>query len=322
MPKLCLVDDRLPALLTAQRGLVSREQALAAGLTARAIAYRLSTGDWSAPLPGVYLTHAGELSRAQRLVAALLYAGDEAAVDAVDAFAAYGMTAVTPDLGAVHVLVPWGSAVRSRGFVRVRRTTVPYDVRVLDGVRYVVPAVAAMATARPLRSDRAVLAVLSEVLQRRLASYQELLRAHIQGPPRGSRLADLALDLLRSGPRSGPEAQFRALAEASAVLPPLVYNGLLRLPGGELISPDALDADAGLVHETNGRAAHARADLFADLQQRHNLMTAAGLIVLHNPGDRIYRSGHLVIREFEQCHLRYAGRGLPAGVVLLRAAAG
>src|SRR4051794_5013825 len=126
---------------------------------------------------------------------------------------------------------------------------------------------------------------------------------------------------LVAGARSAPEGDFRLLAVASAVLPPLLYNPLLQLPSGRLISPDALALESGVVHETNGRRHHAREDFFESMQERHDAMTAAGLIVLHNSPRRLALQPRLVIAEFEACHLRNAGRGLPPGVQLLRSAA-
>ena len=303
--------------------MISREQAIAAGLTARAIAYRLVSGQWQVLMPDVYLTHRGEPSREQRLTGALLFAGPRSAVDAADACHFYGLRAVEPEPGRVHVVVPWGEPARSRGFVVVRRTTRPFiTVAAAPSLRYLDAAGAVIAAARTLRSERHVTALLSEAVQRGVTTHSGLIRAHLNGPSRGSRLTSLALGHVGAGARSAPEAAFRTLAEASAVLPPLVYNGVLRLPGGQLVSPDALDVGAGIVHETNGRVAHARDDLFDDMQRRHDAMTAAGLVVLHNTPRRIYADGHAVIREFERCHQRYAGRGLPPGVELLRATAG
>jgi hypothetical protein len=134
-------------------------------------------------------------------------------------------------------------------------------------------------------------------------------------------MADEALAHLGAGVRAASEGDFRNLAEASLVLPQLIYNCLLRLPGGELISPDALAVDAALVHETNGRIAHARSDLFEDMQVRHDLMTTAGLVVLHNSATRVRQRGREVIGQFERCYLREKGRGLPPGIVILKLAA-
>jgi hypothetical protein len=95
---------------------------------------------------------------------------------------------------------------------------------------------------------------------------------------------------------------------------------LLRLCDGRLISPDALFLDAGLVHETNGRVAHLREDLFEDMQERHDAMTTSGLTVLHNSPRRLALHGREVISQAERCYLRDVGRGLPPGVTLVRLA--
>jgi len=105
------------------------------------------------------------------------------------------------------------------------------------------------------------------------------------------------------------------------VLPLLLYNCVLRLPDGRLVSPDALAPGAGLVHETNGAVAHRRADLFDDMQERHDAMTVAGLTVLHNTPMRLGAQPRLALAQVERCYLRLAGRGLPPGVTIVRSAA-
>jgi len=323
MPLRCRVSPDLPQVLDRQHQLISRDQALAAGLTPRAIAFRLAAEHWQLVLPDVYLTHRGTLDREHRLRAALLFAGDDAAIDAFDACAWYGVKAAVVDDGRVHVVVPSAARSRSHEFVVVRRCSQNLKViTAANGLRYLDAAAAVIAAARGLRFEREVTALLSDAVQRGVVTTAELRRAHLDGPPRGSRLTAIALDHVLGGARSLPEAGFRALAIRSRVLPALLYNPLLRLPDGRLISPDALDVDAGLVHEVNGRSVHARTDLFEDMQVRHDVMTAAGLIVLHNSPRRIAEAGHLALREFEQCHLRYAGRGLPRGIEIVRASAG
>lgn len=321
MPKRLATDPSLQLLVAAQDEVVSRGQALSRGLTRHAIDHRLACGAWQALLPSVYLTHRGEPSRRQMLVAALLYCGDDSAIDDVDACRFHGISSVGVDADRVFVAAPQGSPARSRGFVVVRRTAAPLRVVTTAMVRYVDPAAAAIAATRRMHRERSVLAVLSECVQRRIASYDDLVRAHVQGSPRNARLADIALEHIGVGVRSAPEADFRKLVEASGVLPPLLYNGLLRLPNGRLISPDALAIDAGLVHETNGRRPHSREDLFDDMQERHDAMTEAGLIVLHNAPRRIRLRGREVIAQFERVYARSAGRGLPKGVELVRSAA-
>jgi hypothetical protein len=317
MPRRCRVHAHLAAVLAGQDHLVTREQALAMGITEASIQHRIRTRQWRLVLPNVYLTHAGEATQRQRLVAALLHAGPSSAIDAAVACRFHGIESV-PRRDDVDVVVPMNAPARSRGFVVVRRTQAP--IRTVDTqlLRYVEPAAAAVAAARRMRDERALLALFSEVLQRRKTSYDALVRAHLEGPPRGSRLAGVVLDDLAKGMRSAPEVDFGRLAAASAILPTPLFNPLIRLPSGELISPDALIVDAGLVHETNGQRHHAREDRFDEMHERHDAMTTAGLTVLHNSPRRLRREGRQALTQLERCYLRLAGQGLPPGVVMLR----
>ena len=321
MPRTIAVAVGFGALLESQDWVVSRQQAVAQGLTRHAIAGRISRDGWQILLPSVYLCHPGEPSRRQMLIAALLYAGDGAAIDAADACRYYGIKAIPIEEDVVRVVAPWHGCARSYGYVRVRRTVRPIVTRSTHRLRYVDPAAAVIAACRLMKSERAVVAALSDAVARGVVTEPDLLRAHALGSPRNARLTGAALEHVVAGVRSAPEADARTILDASDVLPQPAYNWLLELPGGRRISPDALFPDAGLIHETNGRRAHARDDLFEDMQERHDVMTAAGLTVLHNSPRRLYRAGPQVLAEVEQCYRRLAGSGLPPGVEVLRMAA-
>jgi hypothetical protein len=316
MPRTCTVDPFFQHVLAAQDFVVHRQQALAAGLTPDALAYRLST-KWRTLLPSVYLTHRGEPARRQRLMAGLLYAGPDSAIDGIDACHFYGLKALRPDDELVHVAVPAVSQLRSIRWLVVRRTSRPFGVRTTAFLRYVEPAAAVIATTRTLRSPRMTLAVMSDAVQRGIVSIDELRAANRSGPRHNGAIARLAVDQLDAGVRSTAEADFATLAERAPGLPQLMYNPLLRLPDGSRIRPDAVAPDVPLIHETNGAIAHRRQDLFEDMQRRHDALTAAGFTVLHNAPTRIRNQAPAVITEFTQCYLRLRGSSWPTGVVLL-----
>jgi hypothetical protein len=317
MPRNLATHLQLMPLLAQQDFVIERQQAMAAGMSRGQIDDRLASRAWQMLLPRVYLTSAGSPTRRQKLIAALLWAGPEAAIDDVDACRFHGVKAAAIDEDRVHVVVPWGSQARSRRFVRVRRTTRPITVVRTERLRFVEPATAVIAAARRFRSERAVVALVSDAVQRRVTSPRALMLAHVAGPPRNAHLTDVALAQVIAGVRSAPEADFRSLAESSAVMPPLLYNRLVRLPSGIVVSPDALAPDAPLIHETNGRRAHQREDLFADMQLRHEILTGFGFTVFHTPPRRLTLRGAEVIRAVERSYVRLAGTGLPAGCVLL-----
>ena len=318
MPRRLILAPHLYGLLAVQDGLLTRAQAYQAGMTKHAVANRVGYAGWHAVLPDVFLTYTAGLTRRQMLIAALLWAGPEAAIDGRDACRFHGVRAVAVDDDRIDIVIPATGRVRSTGFVNVRRTVAPLRVVQTERLRYVDPATAVIAATRRMPNERNVLAALSDALQRNACTEHELLRAHVQATPRNAAVTDRALAAIGSGARSVPEVTFKELAEASAVLPPLQYNCLLRLPSGRKISPDALAEDAGVVHETNGRKFHQREDLFEDMQERHELMTVAGLIALHNTPRQLWTNGRRIISGFETCYLRNCGRGLPPGVVILR----
>jgi hypothetical protein len=298
-----------------QDGLLTRRQALDE-LTEDELNTRLGR-HWLVALPGVYLTGPGPLTLRQRRRAALLRAGEQSMLSDRDALDLYGV----PDLPVdpfVRVIVPNEVKRASRDFLVVRRTTRLPPPRTVAGFP-VAPPHRALADFVLRSSDaRSALAVASAAVQRGLVDLSKLGEEAARGPARGRPRLNRVLTKLERGVRSLPEDDFRELVRRSRVLPEPLWNCLLRLPDGQLVSPDALFEDAGLVHETNGRKYHADEDPFEDMQRRSDGMVTADLVVLHNSPRRQSREGRAVIAELETCYLRHKGRGMPSGVEIIR----
>lgn len=98
------MDRLLRARIDGQAGLVTRSQALFAGITDDAVAWRISTGRWVALHPGVYLTTPGRKDWEVRAVAALLYLGAGAALFGRSAGFAWGLLGSSDD--DIHAVVP------------------------------------------------------------------------------------------------------------------------------------------------------------------------------------------------------------------------
>src|SRR5580704_12397296 len=99
--------DRTAAerLAASQYGVISRAEAARCGLTPRMLDYRIRPGGpWRRLLPGVYLTHTGEPTSDQLLMAALRYAGDGSVVTGLAALRRHGLT--VPATRTADVLVP------------------------------------------------------------------------------------------------------------------------------------------------------------------------------------------------------------------------
>src|SRR4051794_37484306 len=104
MPPTCPVDGRFQNLLIAQDYVLSRDQAMGSGMTRRAIDHALARKGWQRLLPGVYLVAPTEPTRRQLLIAALLWAGDAAAIDDVDACRFHGIQVAIEDDEPVYVV--------------------------------------------------------------------------------------------------------------------------------------------------------------------------------------------------------------------------
>jgi hypothetical protein len=110
----------LDDLLARQAGVLTRAQARSCGCPDSRIRAHLGASRWQRVLPRVYCTTTGHLSRLQQLWAALLYAGDGAALSHWTAAELYGT--VERSL-VIHVTVSADRQVRSVPGVRIHRAS-------------------------------------------------------------------------------------------------------------------------------------------------------------------------------------------------------
>jgi very-short-patch-repair endonuclease len=130
-PRALTPAPRWDDVISAQDGVISRGQALAGGLTP--LQWRLETR-WQAVLPGVAVTHTGQVTVVQQARAAVLFAGDGAYLSADAALLQLGMRLPPPAV--LHLAVPEHGAVgpqvlASRGDEPAVRV-VPHRVRHLE----------------------------------------------------------------------------------------------------------------------------------------------------------------------------------------------
>src|ERR1044072_3762837 len=113
-------EHSLAAVLDAQRGIVSRAQAVAC-VGEKGVRQRLGAG-WQVIFPGVYAAFRESLSQDQRMWAAFLYAGDRAVFTDRVVIEASGVRFLPDEPHQLHLLVPWEMKRRSLSFLRVSRT--------------------------------------------------------------------------------------------------------------------------------------------------------------------------------------------------------
>src|SRR5512134_515317 len=99
-----MADPRMEELAAKQHGLVTRAQAMAAGLSRMAIQHRLASGNWHPVARGVYRLSGAVESPELRAMAAVLAAGDGAAVSHRSAAALHSLPGF--DLEPLIVSIP------------------------------------------------------------------------------------------------------------------------------------------------------------------------------------------------------------------------
>jgi very-short-patch-repair endonuclease len=116
----------LDALLLRQAGVVTLQQAVAAGMSARTVQRRVASGAWRALHPRVYLAGGHRLTDEARIRAAALWCGDHATVSGVAAAYWHGM--IPRAAGLVDVTLPRSVRLEpGRGVLPHRRDLSPED---------------------------------------------------------------------------------------------------------------------------------------------------------------------------------------------------
>jgi very-short-patch-repair endonuclease len=117
-----LREKGIDALIHEQGEIVSRTQLLAAGWSEARIRRPLRNRRWRTVHPGVYVTHTGPIGYGERLLAALLYAGPEAAWSHYTAAEQLGLIKPDPERR-VFLTIPERRRVRARAGLVIHRDT-------------------------------------------------------------------------------------------------------------------------------------------------------------------------------------------------------
>lgn len=282
--------------LRQQGDLITRSQALAAGMTEGALRHKIrANGPWNVVLPGIYLAHTGSLTGGQREIAAVLYAGRICVVTGPAALQRHGVR--VPMTEVVDVLIPDTAKRQSIGFVRTHRTTrMPERPWVNDGIRWAPVARAVADVARAGVEFRTVRAVVADAVQRRKCTIGQLASELRTGPKRGSATLRAALEEVADGVASSAEGDLRKLVKGSR-LPEPMYNPSLYVGDKFLARPDLWWRDAGVAGEVGSREWHLSPELWARTMDRHAKMSAQGIIVVHYTPRRIRTDGARVLAE-------------------------
>jgi hypothetical protein len=315
----------LQGLVRRQDSVVTRAQALQAGLSRHAIGYRLKDGGpWRLLLPGIYLTLPSVPTQTQRETAALLYAGPYAIITGIAALRFYEfrqMPRLNDDV--VDILVPSRCQRTSTGWVRMHRTA--HMPRMWangpSARRNAFPARAVVDTARWLTDLREVRAVVGDAVQNRHCAVAQLAdELRTGGTPNGALLRKVLAEVA-DGVRSAPEAELRDLIIKARLAVPL-FNPRLYLPNGTFIaSPDAWWPDAGVAIEVDSRQWHLSPDDWERTMVRHSDLGQYGIVTLHVTPYQLRSAPDAFLRKAANAYKAGVGRPrlaivtLPAGPV-------
>jgi hypothetical protein len=259
-----MLDDRrvidLEALqpeLSTQLGLVTRDQLAERGISRGAVRWALGR-TWRMPLPGVVATFTGALTPRQELVAASLWAGDDAVLTGICA-ARFHQVGPLNHWRPFWFLVGCGRAGRASRGVRVTRTRRPDPRPWQRGPLLVASPKRALAdAARELRHSSDAEALVIEAVQRGVVSADALRHEAEAGPRRWSSRLRSALDVVDRNAWSFPEGLLFDVCERSCVLPTVWLNPSLTTSGGEsLPTPDGWIDEVGLAIQVHSVLYHA-----------------------------------------------------------------
>lgn len=253
------LPPKLAAAAGLQCGIVSRAQALAAGLTDDQISFRLRSGRWQRVLKGTYATFTGKLSYSAYLWAVVLYAGNGAMLSFETAAQINGMLArdAMPDR-LVHVSVPRGRNVTPVRGIRIHRSARP---RPIPSVEY--PARTNVEDTLLDIIDVAdnfdeVCAWVTRAFQRRLTS-EAMLRGYIHKRRmlRWRHELDELVTAAAAGDESVLEFRYTRDVERAHGLPEASRQVAFKNKDGRRGRRDREYEPYGVIVELDGKAAHA-----------------------------------------------------------------
>jgi hypothetical protein len=261
-----------------QNGILTRSQALSAGITDQAIATNLKRGRWQRLHLGVYATFSGVPSPDCLLWAAVLRAGPGAVLSHQTAARLWGISG--PETAAIHVTVPRGSPVtRAPGLI------VHYSQRVTQARHPTItpPRTTVEETALDLAgasgsAEDAVAWILRFVASRRTTAEHLAVALRCRRRMRWRAEVSYALDPVNSGMHSILEYRFVNRVERPHGLPAGTRQRLARR-GRRTQYFDVAYEDYATLVELDGRAAHPESSRDLDTR-RDNANAADGWVTL------------------------------------------
>lgn len=280
---LSAMDSELPPTLRNldryQHGVVSRSQALRAGLTVDMIKFRVRSGRWRQIHPGVYATFTGLPGRTAQLWAAVLSVGQGAVLSHETAAELHRLTDQSADM--IHLTVP-----RHRHVAAVRGVSIHRSARAIQAVlgHSNPPRTRVEETVLDLTQTAAtfddVCGWVTRAFARDLTDETRLRRAmDVRKKLRWRTDLNELITAAADGDHSVLEYRYDRHVERAHGLPEPIRQAPFAGPGGRRGRRDRLYPAFGVVVELDGRVAHAIEDQWRD-QARDNAAAVDGKLTL------------------------------------------
>src|SRR6266567_6418932 len=276
---LCVMARELPSTLSYlaqnQSGVVSRPQALRAGLSPGMIKFRARSGRWRQIYPGVYATFTGELTRRTRLWAAVLSAGPGAALSYETAAELQQLTEKPSET--IQVTVPYDRRVVAAEGISLHRSARAVEA---TQARSYPPRTTVEETVLDLtqaaRTFDDMCGWVTRAIARELTD-EERLRAAMTLRSRLRWRADLheLIAAAAGGDHSVLEFRYHRDVERAHGLPEPERQVPFTGPGGRRGRRDRVYTEYGVVVELDGRLAHPDENKWKD-KARDNAAAAGG----------------------------------------------
>lgn len=295
--------DREVLWNASRHGVITARALVALGVPESTVYHRCRDGGpWQRLAPGVVLMSTGTPTSDQRVVAALLHAGDGAQLTGLEACRRHGIRRGPADEGPLHVLAPHTRQVRNTELTRIERTTrLPVAV-MRGGIALAPPSRAVVDAARKTRSGRAIAELVADAVQRNLCTVDELGEELAACGRRGSATPRDVIRDVDAGVRSAAERDARKLWERSG-LPEPWWNAAVYGSDGCLLGiADGWWDEVGLAWEINSFAWHLLPADYAREQEKRARFAAAGVPVLPTLPRRLRSESQKVIREMRAAH--------------------
>jgi very-short-patch-repair endonuclease len=265
-------------LVRRQYGVVSLEQARAAGYSRQAVARKVAARAWFPAGPRVYQVAEHDETPRSRAVAAMLSLGPDATL--VDTSAAWwwGLRDVAP--GRPHAAVPPDRHPRPRPDVAVsRRAITPVDRTRVAGIAVTTRALTVLDTATLLGLEDGA-RVADRALQKGSVSIESLRDTHTRtAGRRGAVVGAELIALAAGGARSWAERELHGGLGAAGITG-WTANTEIVLPGYGRALGDVVFEEEKVIVEVDGWAYHRDLRAFLVDGPRQSALVAAGWVVL------------------------------------------